>query len=275
MVDGSALALHARQVGGQPGVVARIDQQRQLPVEQVGQVGDGILHAVHRERDMAAVEVPAMQHALALGVDDRIVVGAIEFILDRGAKERQRVGQHADHMRRAADRIAVLQALAVALLLAGVGQIGAQPGGHILHARMRLDREQRFVEVMGVAVQRERGHRRDARGEARQVGGAVPGQAGQARHDGGAIHDRQALFRPQAQRRDAGLAQRIGSRHLDATAQHFTFTAQHRREIGQRRQVAAGADRAFAGDQRQQVGIKQAHDLLEQIDADARKAFRQ
>jgi hypothetical protein len=44
------------------GCNARVDQQRQLAVHQVGEVGHRGLQRVHRHRDVAAVEVPAVQH---------------------------------------------------------------------------------------------------------------------------------------------------------------------------------------------------------------------
>ena len=62
---------------------------------------------------MAAVKVAAVQHVFAFGVDDGIVVGAVEFVLDRLTQKRQGIGQHADHVRCAADRVTVLQAVLV------------------------------------------------------------------------------------------------------------------------------------------------------------------
>ena len=106
-------AARAGEVRRQAVVVARVDQERHLPVEQIGDVGDGVFQAVHRERDMAAVEMTAVQDPFACRVDDRIVVGAVQFVFDGPAHPRQGIGKHADHMGRAADRVAILQALAV------------------------------------------------------------------------------------------------------------------------------------------------------------------
>jgi hypothetical protein len=55
-----------RQVLRQAVVVTRVDQQGQLAVQQVGEVGDRRLQRVHRDRDVAAVEVAAVQHQLGV-----------------------------------------------------------------------------------------------------------------------------------------------------------------------------------------------------------------
>ncbi|MCY1428996.1 hypothetical protein D9M71_448970 [compost metagenome] len=98
MVEHRSLFAGARQVTWQPMVVAHVHQQGELAVEQVGDVGYQCLEAVHGEGDMATVEVPAMQYPFGLSVDDRVVVGAIEFGFDEAAQPAQAVGQHAEHM---------------------------------------------------------------------------------------------------------------------------------------------------------------------------------
>jgi hypothetical protein len=84
------------------------------------------------------------------------------------------------------------------------------------------------------------------------------------------------IARPSFGRRRSGVMPARaapGGRHLHAVAPHFALAAQHRGQVGQRRQVAAGADRPFARNQRQQAGVEQARDLQQQVDADAGKAF--
>ena len=111
---------------------------------------------------MAAVKVTAMQHVLAVGVDDGVVVGAVKLIVDQLAEKWQAVFEHPDNVGGAADRIAVLQAIAVARAL-GTRQVAPDARGYPLHAGMRLDRKQDLVEMIGVAVERDRRHGRDAR----------------------------------------------------------------------------------------------------------------
>jgi hypothetical protein len=52
----------AGQVLRQAVVVSAVDQQRELAVHQVGEIGDGRFQGVHGEGDMAAVEMAAVQH---------------------------------------------------------------------------------------------------------------------------------------------------------------------------------------------------------------------
>ena len=61
VIDRRPRPLHTRQVRRQAVAVAAIDQQRHLPVEQIGQIGHGVFHAVHGKGDVAAVEVTAVQ----------------------------------------------------------------------------------------------------------------------------------------------------------------------------------------------------------------------
>ena len=82
VVDHRRLRWRAGQVARQAVVVAGVDQQSELAIEQVGDVADQVLQAVHGEGDMAAVEVPAVQGALGFGVEQRVVVGAVQLDLD-------------------------------------------------------------------------------------------------------------------------------------------------------------------------------------------------
>ena len=274
VIDRRALAAGAGQVGRQAVVVARVHQQRQLAVQQVGQVGDGRLQRIHRHRDMAAVEMAAMQHALANRIDQRVVVGAVELVLDQLPQPGQRVFHDADDVRRAAQRVAILQPLLVARG-AVARQVAAQALRHALLAGMRLGGEERLVEVVRVARAGDHVHRGDAGGQVGQVLGALEGQAGQSGHDGRAVHDRQAFLGAQPQRRRAHGPQRVGGRQGLAVDADLALAAQHGGQVGQRGQVAAGADRAFARDQRQDVVAQQALDLAQQVQAHARQALAQ
>ena len=99
-----------------------------------------IFHAIHYKRDMTAVKMTAVQHLFAVGIDDWIVIGAVQFVFDGLAHPWQRIGKHADHMGRAADGITILQPLAIRRRLTAL-QILAQPRRHLLLAGMRLDFE--------------------------------------------------------------------------------------------------------------------------------------
>src|SRR3546814_3727905 len=63
----------------------------------------------HGKGDMPAVEMSAVQYALGFGVDDRVVVGAVELDFDERAQPAQAVGQHAEH--RSEEHTSELQSL--------------------------------------------------------------------------------------------------------------------------------------------------------------------
>jgi hypothetical protein len=85
---------------------------------------------------------------------------------------------------------------------------------------VRLGGEQALVEVLRVALQRDHVERGDARGQLQQVVGAGEGQAGQAGHHRGAVHQRQGFLGPQHQRGPAQFAVHVGGLAAFATEQH-------------------------------------------------------
>ncbi|MNS95475.1 hypothetical protein D3C72_1297390 [compost metagenome] len=223
---------------------------------------------------MAAVEVATVQDALAVGIDQRVVIGAVQLGFDQLAQERQGVFQHPDHVRRAAQRVAVLQTLLIARRALAV-QVAAQARGNARLPRVRLGGEQGFIEVVCVAVAGQHVERGQARGHAGQVIGALPGQAGQAGHHRRAVHDRQAFLRPQLQRGHADLRQHLGRRLHAAVVQHLAFSAQHGCHVRQRGQVATGTHRTFGGNQRQHIVLQQRGQAFQQRHADAGHATHQ
>ena len=78
-----------------------------------------------------------------------------------------------------------------------------------------------------------------------------------------------------SQRRPAQLAVYLGGAAAFAPIHHLSLASQGRRDIGQRCEVTAGADRAFFGDQWQHVMLKERLHALEQLDAYPRHAVRQ
>ncbi len=139
MIDRGTRGSRARQIARQAVVKIHVDQQRELPVHQIGQIGDRDFQRVHRERDMATVEVAAVQHALVVGIDQRIVVRAVQFVLDVAAHPRQGIARNADHMRRTANRIAVLQTMPWRIV--APGQIVANPrcGFGLAYVRLHFE----------------------------------------------------------------------------------------------------------------------------------------
>ena len=75
---------------------------------------------------------------------------------------------------------------------------------------MGLGEEKPLIEMPAVAVQNIGGHRGDGGGPAAEAAGAVVGDAGQAGHDAGAVHQGQAFLGAQLDGFEAGLGQGIG-----------------------------------------------------------------
>ena len=123
------------------------------------------------------------------------------------------------------------------------GLAGERP--RLVHARL---------ERMHRAHQRvDRQRRADVRRPAQSLG------AGQGKREdrGGhlrAINECEAFLGFERDRREAGLLQRLRAGHAIAI---FTFADQHQREMGQRCQVAAGANRAAARYSRMDAAVEQ------------------
>ncbi|RMS12693.1 hypothetical protein ALP75_200484 [Pseudomonas syringae pv. actinidiae] len=265
MIEHRPLGAGPRQVARQAVVVALVHQQRQLPVEQVRDVGHQGFQAVHRKGNVPAVKMPAVQHTLGFGIDNRVVIGTVQFDLDERTQPVQAVGQHAQHMRCAAQRIAILQAMQRGGWRVD-GQVLTQPRRHLHLARMRLGGEQALVEVLWIALQRHHIHRGDAGGQLQQVIGAGEGQAGNAGHDRRAVHQRQCFLGAQHQRRPAQFAMHVAGQTALVTEHHLALTGQGRGHVRQWRQITAGTHRAFFRDQRQHVLIDKRLQTLEQFD---------
>ena len=169
-------------------------------------------------------------------------------------------------MRRAAQRVAVLQAVQ-RRQGCGHGQILTQPGGDLGLARMRLGGEQALVEVFRVAFQRHHVERGNARGQLQQVLGAGIGQAGQGGHHCGAVHQRQGFLRAQGQRRPTEFFMHVCRAAPLALVHHLALAAEGGGDVGQRGQVAAGTDRTFFRDQRQHIEFEKRLQAFQQFHA--------
>ena len=83
----------------------------------------------------------------------------------------------------------------------------------------------------------------DRRGED-ILGREQPGKRQRGRHLR-AVDQRQPLLRAELDRREAGDGKRLRGRHPPAAMRRFADADQDRRQMGERRQVAGGADRAL------------------------------
>jgi hypothetical protein len=124
----------------------------------------------------------------------------------------------------------------------GLAVVGAQRdqvlGERAIGAEQRLDR-QRGGDV----------------GDAQQPPQVVVGEDQHAEHPVGAVDQRQALLGTERERLDAGLGER-------GALEHVALADQHHRAVGERREVAAGAERAVLGDPRRDPRVEQREHRL-------------
>ena len=248
-------------------------EQLHLAVEQIGDARHRALEPVHRERHVPAVEVAAVQHRARVGVDDRVVVHAVELDLHRLGRERERIEQHADHVRRAAHRVDILQARR--LQPGDRLEVFADPRGRAPRARVRLQLEDRAVEVARVARDRAHGHRGERARPAREARRALDGETRERRHHAGAVHQREALLRLELERRKARARERVGRLHHLAAHERLALAHEQRRDVGERREIAARTDRPLFGNPRQDAAIGELAQALEHDGPHARITARE
>ena len=82
-------------------------------------------------------------------------------------------------------------------------------------------------------------------------------------------------FGPEHNRRQAGHRQRLGARNPYASAERLALADEHQREMGQRRQVSARADRSTARHDRVNAGADERQQGVDRGDADAGVTARQ
>ena len=129
------------------------------------------------------------------------------------------------------------------------------------------------------------GHGRPAQGVDRQGGGHVGGACQPPRVDKGQRQDRRGRLRPvdecepffraERDRREPRALQRDGAADAAERRQHFAFADQHEREMRQRREVSAGADRAPARHDGMNVRVEQREQRVDGRQPDARVAARE
>ena len=89
-----------------------------------------------------------------------------------------------------------------------------------------------------------------------------------------AVEQRQAFFRAELQRLQAGLRECLFGGYALAIDEGFADADQHACEVREWREVARGADRAFLGDHRQHVRVEQCEQQVDDLPAHARKPVR-
>ena len=90
-----------------------------------------------------------------------------------------------------------------------------------------------------------------------------------------AVDQREPFLGGQGHRCEAGALQRGAAGHALAVEQRLALADQHEREVGERREVPGGPDRATAGDHRDDVALQQAEEQLDELDPHARVSAAQ
>ena len=127
----------------------------------------------------------------------------------------------------------------------------------------------------GRAVQGFEAQRAGDVGHVGSVFGLEHRQAAKRGHQGGAVGQRQALFGLEGERRQAGGEQGLAARHDLPVDLGLAQADQDQRHMRQGRQVAAGAERALARDNRVDAAFKHAQQQLDDLGPAAGVAFGQ
>ena len=84
-----------------------------------------------------------------------------------------------------------------------------------------------------------------------------------------AVEERESFLCRQPQRRHAGMRQRLFGRHRLAVGARFALADQHAREMREWRQVARRSDRALAGHDRDDAGVEEFEQRVDDLVAHA------
>src|ERR1035441_1523337 len=96
------------EIWRQSHVELLIDDNLELTVNEVAQVCQGNFERIHSLCYVATVKVAAALHTPLIEIEQRIVVGGIDLNRDPTLDPVEGVAQCSDHVRRAPDRVAIL-----------------------------------------------------------------------------------------------------------------------------------------------------------------------
>jgi hypothetical protein len=185
----------------------------------------------------------------------------------------QLVEAGAHHLRLAAQAVGVLHAV-VAFQVRAADRAALEQGAvvarHVDLTRLAAQRVDARVEGAVAAARRVDRQRAD---DQRRLEHRLEGEEGVQRERGRdlrAVDQRQAFLGRQRERRDAGRAQRRVGRHALAVLPELALADQRQRQVGERRQVARGADRALRRDPRHEAGVEHRQQRVDHLLAHAR-----
>ena len=210
------------------------------------------------------------QREVVVGDEDRVVADAVQLDLDLAARPGDSVVGSADHLRRGAHGIGVLD---LGLDLAG-GQVGAldtaPDGGGAAH---RPGEAAQLVQarVVGLQVgqQRLEAHGAGDLGLAQPAVGVVDQQGAHRGEHVGAVDGAQPVARLQARDLDAGALHGEARRDAVALVERFALAHEREGELRHRGEVAAGAHGALLADDRRHAAVEHGDQRLGDLGADA------
>jgi len=253
-----------------------------------GELGERARGVVQPERQRFPVEVPAGDDGGAVGaagprvdavaVEHEGVVGrAVELGLDGVPEVAEGVPDGAVDLRQAANRVGVLDAVAVPVALHDLA-VGGEP--------FDVPRARRLAVVGpdlvdgGVAV-RGRGHRHLGRQRAGGVGGPQHAlgvhehERRQPRRQLGAVDERQPLLRAERDGLQSGRRKRLVAGQAVALHPRFSFADEHEAEVREWREVAARAETPPRGDDRVDGLVEHPREQVEDSLANPRVPLRE
>ena len=233
---------------------------------------------VHRDRDRLTVEVAPRHDVAVLRQHDRVVRDGVQLDLEDAAREREHVAGRSVDLRGAAERVRVLhEVLAVPVRREDRRALEEEPevrGARGL-PRMRAEALEPVVERRVRAEGRLDRHRRNhvgSPGERRQpLGRERPDRE----HPLRPVHEREAFLRLERERSEARAPERVRGGLGAGLGQHLPRPDQWQREIGERREIAGGAERPLFGHDGDHVGVQHRRHQIDQLRADARVTERE
>ena len=179
------------------------------------------------------------------GDETTVVEGVADGAVDRGC---------------AANRVGVLHSNVVVVGVAGddggVGEHRPKVRGAHRLARLRPECLE-FGGERGVGGQQSLdGHRGDHVGLSEEAFDVGDGEAEHAEDAVGAVGDGEALLLGEFDRFEAGVAERVGGGTNAAVVHDVAFAEQRQCAVGERSEVAAGAERAVLGHDRRDAGVE-------------------
>ena len=119
-------------------------------------------------------------------------------------------------------------------------------------------------DALGAEIGLER-HRADHVGGGGEPFGAQHAQRRDAGHHLRAVDQREAFLRAERDRLEPGALERDGARQTLAAIERLALADQRERHVRERREIAAGADRALARHDRRDAALEHRDDQVERL----------